>query len=191
MRHLTTPCESLLPRKCSRQSEGGGKHLLTAGFPVFSGWSWSISAFLPTFPKAEQSQAYRALPYSQCFPEHTPNTQSQTVYPKPKRSSEDKPMPESSAHLRTQTYARCRRLKPWSSAHIRSHKQARSRKLSEQRKDRESMTSSTIFNTIRVCHLRHSPQWSLGEALPYNLPKVGLALMRIFLNLFSHRCLYV
>jgi len=82
---------------------------------------------------------------------HKPNPRSRTAYPKPKRVSEDKPMPESSAHLRTQPYARCRSHMPRSSTHTQSYKQACSWKLSEQRKYRESMaSSSTIFNnTLR------------------------------------------
>ena len=82
------------------------------------------------------------------FPNLQTHARSQSIYPKPKRVSEDKPMPESSAHPRRQIYARSRSHMPGSSAHIRSHKQARSRKLSEQqRKYQESMASSTISNS--------------------------------------------
>jgi len=144
------------PREHSRLTKRKTKYPTATGLPAPSRWLNSASAFLPAFlpafPKTAPSQNYRAFLHSQCFPEHTNQTPESELHTrtKPKRVSQDKPIPESLAHLRTQTYAQCPNHMPGSSTHTQSYKQACSRKLSEQRKYRESMPSSTIFsNTLR------------------------------------------
>ena len=108
------------------------------------------------------------------------NAQSQTVYPKPEQASKNKPTPESSSHLRTQTYySRCR--SHGSSAHIRSHKQALSRKLSEERKYRESMASSTtLYRNMR--EKQSNPQ-------DYLLAHLPLPIYFLFTYPFTFSCL--
>jgi len=71
--------------------------------------------------------------------------------PKLSRIKRPKPnhIPEARASLRRQTYTRCRSHMPGSLGHIQSQKRVGPRRLSnQQRRDRESMTSSTIFNSL-------------------------------------------
>ena len=145
MRHHTTPYESL-PREYSwlTKKKQTLSHLRASSSSRLILQYFRLSPGFPescTIPKSSRIPVFAMLSRT-C----KPNAQSRTVYPKPKRVSEDKPMPESSAYLRTKTYARYRSPIPGSSTHIRSHKPARSRTLSEQRRYRESMASSTIFN---------------------------------------------
>ena len=61
------------------------------------------------------------------------------------------------------------------------------------------MVEALIVGTVAVAKLRRKAAQScdcrlvtrIGLGIPYNLVKVGLALVRIFLNLSNYRCLCV
>ena len=175
MRHHPTPCESLPTREHSRLTET--KTNTSAPLTLALQCFYLSPGFSLEFPESCTILKLSRIP-AFAMPSRTykPNAQSRTIYPKPKRSPEDKPMPESSAHLRTQNNARCRSHMPRSSAHIQSHKQACSRKLSEQRKYRE-MASSPIFNNNTFSFFIKADGWYAGTKY-YHLFKLFLLIFR-------------
>ena len=157
---------SLLPRQHSQLTKWKtNKQFPTSGLPAYF-------LFPPSFPECclipKLSGIHASATLSRTY---KPNAQGQTVYPKPKRVSEDKPMPESSPH-------------------IQSHKQVHSRKISEQTKDHVSMASSTISNTFSLTRfVGISPELSSPLPQQSQAHPPNNSLFPIFLLFTNHFCL--